>query len=229
MFYFIASKIWSANKPGYLRNIIITGTICYIILHAYLFGKNRSESVSKFKNYIYYLFLIDSILVGSYIYLFNRGSIEESDLDQDTNNDDLDTRDLPLRLSDVQEIDELDESESTKEKLNTKSDRGTPKSSARTSSRKDNKNNLNDIKEKHRHLLELKAKHELRLKDDISPFAKKDNNVSPVKPNEKQQDDNNQLDPVDKDKDKDKDKSISGDSIPMYLQEPDTDIPLYNN
>jgi hypothetical protein len=78
MFYFIASKILKKINSTEtcmetkLRNIIIVGSICYIILHAFLYKKNTSVKLEKYRHYIYYMFLIDGILSCSYVYLFDK-------------------------------------------------------------------------------------------------------------------------------------------------------------
>jgi hypothetical protein len=78
MFYFIASKILkkiNSNETcmeNKLRNIIIVGSICYIVLHAFLYKKNTPVKVEKYRHYIYYMFLIDGILSCSYVYLFDK-------------------------------------------------------------------------------------------------------------------------------------------------------------
>jgi len=90
MFYFIANKILkkiNSNETSMeikLRNIIIVGSICYIILHAFLYKKNTHPKLEKYRHYIYYMFLIDGILSCSYVYLFNK-SIPSLELSIPTN------------------------------------------------------------------------------------------------------------------------------------------------
>ena len=78
MFYFIASQILkkiNSNETcmeNKLRNIIIVGSICYIVLHAFLYKKNTPVKLEKYRHYIYYMFLIDGILSCSYVYLFDK-------------------------------------------------------------------------------------------------------------------------------------------------------------
>lgn len=80
MFYFLASKFITFGNDSF-RNIFIIGSICYIILHAYLFGNNASETVQNYRGYLYYLFLIDAALEGTYMWLFgsNKAEMVEDD------------------------------------------------------------------------------------------------------------------------------------------------------
>jgi hypothetical protein len=82
MFYFLVSRILnkpafmskSQNKETQLRNIYIVGSICYIILHGFLYRKHAPDKIAKYRHYIYYMFLIDAILSGSYVYLFENNT-----------------------------------------------------------------------------------------------------------------------------------------------------------
>lgn len=71
MFYFLTSRFITFGNDSF-RNIFIIGTICYIIVHAYLFGPNASETTEKYRHYIYYLLLADAILTATYLFFFNK-------------------------------------------------------------------------------------------------------------------------------------------------------------
>lgn len=69
MFYYIASKLpmlsGMTDDSKYFK-IFLTGSICYIILHALLFSNicTNLEIIQNYKHYIYYLWAIDSIFTG---------------------------------------------------------------------------------------------------------------------------------------------------------------------
>lgn len=196
MFYFFASKFITGNN---FKSLFLVGSICYIILHAYLFSNNNNETIQKFRHYIYYLFLADAILTGSYIWLFgNSIDTEYEDTDENTDNNVFQSHQLP---------------EINKEKILDK-----------------NINQESNIEEIHRKLLEIKARQELKLKQDIStkescnesPFAKKDVNQNNVQQKLSDEDeDDNEIN---------NEYYESHDSIPLYRSDnnlSDTDIPVY--
>lgn len=240
MFYFLASKFITGSDS--LRSIFIIGSICYIILHAYLFGNNASDSTQKFRHYLYYLFMIDAALTGSYIWLFGgdyRG-IENEDED-DSNQSGSQLPQLPEHIREKLQLDQNGQNE---------------------------QNGQSNIEEIHRKLLELRARQELKLKQDQvqgepknqsnnydnsgtkdlinnlasssneSPFAKKDINQSKG-PQQKSQkimlpNDNGDEDEEDEINNEENNRSyesqISNVSIPLYGSDNDlrdTDIPLY--
>lgn len=85
MFYYIVSKlpIISSITDGKFFRIFLIGTICYLILHAYLFSKSASESeiISKYRHYLYYIWLSDFAFTGIVTKLFdaNTGADEEAE------------------------------------------------------------------------------------------------------------------------------------------------------
>ena len=253
MFFFLASKFIAGNDS---KNIFIMGSICYIIIHAYLFGNNAGETTQKYRHYLYYLFVIDAILTGSYVWLFGGSS---KSIENDEDYDDNAVLTLPEHIR--EKIEENEENES-----------------------KSRPQNIEDV---HRKLLELKARQELKLKQDKaqdldksrnqpineiasklgivkgsssqtndSPFAKKDGNVNPnINPNTKVQpqpslqkivfsndkvheeiddnyDDDDDMDEEINDNNRSYQSKISNVSIPLYGSEnhqSDTDIPLYRS
>ena len=91
MFYFIVNKMLSIiNDDSKTMKVIIIGSMCYIILHAFLFSKynENSELIQKFRDYIYYLFMADAVLTSGYVWMFEKPKqIEDSDeLDSDNSN-----------------------------------------------------------------------------------------------------------------------------------------------
>ncbi|AYV83540.1 MAG: hypothetical protein Hyperionvirus8_24 [Hyperionvirus sp.] len=195
MFYFIASKIWIAgDSETRMRNILLTGSICYIILHAFLYGGGCPESLARFRGYIYYLFVVDAILAGSYVWLFGRESKIESEEEEDEEENEEEHGFSRLRES------------GGKKAVN------------------------NSLPEVHRTLLELKAKNDLALKQDSSPFAKKDNGVTPAPPKSRSQPAKPPKLQVQTQEEVSQHKSVHSDepSIPLYQEDiADTDIPIY--
>ena len=74
MFYFLISKLVKGDTEMRLRTIYILGSICYIILHAFLYRKQSAEYLVKYRHYMYYLCIIDVILTGTYMYMTNKTS-----------------------------------------------------------------------------------------------------------------------------------------------------------
>jgi len=72
MFFFLAYKIFASEENVNTTKILMTGALCYILLHGVLFSKEleNNELVQKFRNYIYYIMLLDGLLTSTYIYLF---------------------------------------------------------------------------------------------------------------------------------------------------------------
>lgn len=191
MFYFIASKFISSHNSSRSKYVLIVGSICYIILHAYLFADKHGETVTKFRHYLYYLFAIDAALTGAYMWLF--GSEDKSYEEDEEQDIDVVSRDTKIE----------------NEKENDKSvDKG----------------NIVDI---HRKLLELRAKQELKLKDDNtsdSKGSKNNNNESPFARKKIQYSEPVVPQPV---KAEQSARSAqSSVSIPLYISEEDTDIPV---
>lgn len=86
MFYFAVSRlpIISNIEDGKFFRVFIIGTICYIILHAFLYSDyNNSEFVKKYRSYLYYLWGADLALTGILIKVFGESSQDNSDDDDD--------------------------------------------------------------------------------------------------------------------------------------------------
>lgn len=76
MFYLILSKILK-KKQVTPQTIFILGSICYILIHAILYSKNNTNKILQDKRkYIYYIFLFDVAVTGSYFYLFKNKSVK---------------------------------------------------------------------------------------------------------------------------------------------------------
>ena len=216
MFYFLASKYITFGNDSF-RNIFIIGTICYIIVHAYLFGANAGETAQRFRHYLYYLFVVDAILATSYIYLFGKSTKET---EHDDENDEV----VP-EISSSQQQSQL-------QQLGNGQNAGGGHSS-----------NIEDV---HRKLLELRARQELKLTqpknpENGSPFAKKDNGPTksttetkkdkslPQEQAEEQDEDDESVENEEKEKDKEGEADIPlyAPTTAAHKMNDDTDIPLY--
>jgi hypothetical protein len=64
MFYYLISKLPIFHGNNRRFKIFVLGTIFYIIAHAYLHSKLNESNIfiSKYRNYLYYLFGIDCVL-----------------------------------------------------------------------------------------------------------------------------------------------------------------------
>lgn len=84
MFYLIVSKlpIISNIQSGKLFRIFVIGTICYIILHAFLYSGygSNSELISKYRTYFYYVWGVDLILAGIITKFFGKKKEEPNKL-----------------------------------------------------------------------------------------------------------------------------------------------------
>ena len=105
MFYFIVSRlpIISNVEDGKLFRVFIIGTICYIILHAFLYSgyNEKSEFIKKYRSYFYYMWGADLALTGIIIKIFG-GS-------QD--NDDDDEEELNLQYKEVNSVQRMSQDE----------------------------------------------------------------------------------------------------------------------
>jgi len=137
-----------------LRNIFIIGTICYIILHAYLFAQNAGETTMRFRHYLYYLFLADAILTGAYVWLFGTRMPQ---LDCDTDEHDANERNANERNANERNANERNANERHV------ADNDKPKQSPH-GKQPDNHHGGQNMADLHRKLLELKAQQELKLK-----------------------------------------------------------------
>lgn len=92
MFYFVVSRIpiISNIEEGKFFRIFIIGTICYIILHAFLYSNYNtgSEFIQNNRSYLYYLWGADLALTGILIKLFG-GQSEEIEEDDSEDEDQL--------------------------------------------------------------------------------------------------------------------------------------------
>jgi len=70
MFYYIVNKI-TADNENKTRNVIIIGSMCYIILHGFLYAKaNENNSIiQKIKQYMHYVIGADMAMTGLHIYM----------------------------------------------------------------------------------------------------------------------------------------------------------------
>lgn len=60
MFYALANQFIKSNNPrAQSFKVFLTGSICYIIVHALLFSKNRGELIQKYRHYLYYVYAAD--------------------------------------------------------------------------------------------------------------------------------------------------------------------------
>ena len=102
MFYYIVSKIpliAGITDDTKLFKIFVIGTICYIILHAFLFSSigEQIEIIQKYRNYMYYLWAADLLVTGG-LNKFNEPKPEISDndnkfIDSDSEDSDSDVSD----------------------------------------------------------------------------------------------------------------------------------------
>lgn len=252
MFYFIASRIWMGNNETRLRNILLTGSICYIILHAFLYGNTSSETLARFRHYIYYMFAIDAILAGSYVWLFGTNNVDKNidENDNDDNDNDSENEEKPNvipRWPDKKSITKPGTTTIKKPNINGQKGSDSKEPIKLKGSKKPSASNTKpngSMPELHRKLLELKAKNELAIKQDTSPFAKKDNGIcspsapqcknrSPnggqihgsTQPEEEISNEENQNNQNDGQQTKSRHSEAS---IPLYVEDlVDTDIPVY--
>lgn len=80
MFYYIVSKLpFINNTDGRLWRTFVLGTMCYLIMHAFIFSKytENMELLQKYRNYLYYLWGTDLLITGILIKLFNDDADDE--------------------------------------------------------------------------------------------------------------------------------------------------------
>ena len=70
MFYYIVNKIIADNENK-TRNVIIIGSMCYIILHGFLYAKANENNaiIQKIKQYMHYVIGADMAMTGLHIYM----------------------------------------------------------------------------------------------------------------------------------------------------------------
>lgn len=102
MFYFVVSRlpIISNIDEGKMLRIFIIGTICYIIVHAFLYSNynSGSELITKYRSYLYYMWGADLALTGIIVKFFG-----QSNYDSDDENEIEDDYDSDNKLSDKRE------------------------------------------------------------------------------------------------------------------------------
>jgi hypothetical protein len=89
MFYYIVSKLpFIAKAENKIFKTFLIGSICYIILHTYLFSSlgDSNELIVKYRQYIYYLFAADCLLTGIMDKFMNKDNQSEND-DEDASDD----------------------------------------------------------------------------------------------------------------------------------------------
>ncbi len=109
MFYLLGNKLLSLmSDDSRTRKVLIIGTLCYIILHVYLFARynENAEMITKYRNYIYLMFAADLIYTG---YLLTQ--IKKSDAH--------DTAKVENKKDTDDEEDGEEEEEDTEEKVDT--------------------------------------------------------------------------------------------------------------
>lgn len=88
MFYLIASKFpiiaRDTSKYKFLK-ILVIGSLCYIVVHAFLFSKqsDQFELIKQYRSYLYYLIGLDLLAT----YLMNRPQNNEQIKDNEENED----------------------------------------------------------------------------------------------------------------------------------------------
>jgi len=85
MFYTITSRlpfVQSDSSPRKLFKIFLIGSICYIILHYYLYTKTEGAILLKLRQYIYY------IMAGDFAIAYLLGKLWKSSNKYNKNNDD---------------------------------------------------------------------------------------------------------------------------------------------
>lgn len=86
MFYLIVSKlplIASLSDDSKLTKILVIGSICYIVLHAFLFSSigENIEASKKFRSYLYYLWGLDIAITGIMVKFLGNGEVMDEDED----------------------------------------------------------------------------------------------------------------------------------------------------
>ncbi len=96
MFYFIVSKlpIIAGISDGTKEfKILLIGSICYLVLHALLFSNigNNIELITKFRNYMYYLWAIDGALTTGYLKFFGVNKLQKEEKESENNGEEKDS------------------------------------------------------------------------------------------------------------------------------------------
>lgn len=94
MFYFIVSRIPMISNvdEGKFLRIFIIGTICYVILHAFLYSKyNENISfITNYRSYLYYLWAADIVLTGILVKFFGSNNTSDENIElSDSENEKL--------------------------------------------------------------------------------------------------------------------------------------------
>lgn len=98
MFYLTVSKLIPYNAC----RIFLIGTICYILLHAYLYSKNVSETFVKYRHWLYYIFIFDLVITGSFLLLFGKSKDADNISANSTNNND-ENNDTKPNINEIKE------------------------------------------------------------------------------------------------------------------------------
>lgn len=83
MFFYIVNKLLTqlSNDENKMDKVIIIGTLCYVILHGFLYSlyNSTNQLISKYKYIIYYIFSLDVIITSTsyFIYGNKKKAIEE--------------------------------------------------------------------------------------------------------------------------------------------------------
>jgi len=130
MFYFLVSNLVKGDTEMRLRTIYIIGSICYIILHAFLYRKQSPEYLIKYRHYMYYLCIVDIILTGTYMYITRPSNQKVIEHEPIVNNVDTIqparmTNNKPDLSNKPEELQEITKPEITKPEISNQSDEGT--------------------------------------------------------------------------------------------------------
>lgn len=92
MFYFIVSRIPMISNvdEGKFLRIFMIGTICYVILHAFLYSKYNEniDFITNYRSYLYYLWAADIVLTGILVKFFGSTSASDENTDLSDSDDD---------------------------------------------------------------------------------------------------------------------------------------------
>jgi heme/copper-type cytochrome/quinol oxidase subunit 4 len=226
MFYFIVNKLLSSiTDESKTIKVIIIASICYIILHAYLFShmNENNEMIQKFKNYIYYMFLIDASLTGLYIWMY-----DNTDTDTDTDNEkhnNITTDKSEIKKSNLSDIHKKLLELKAKQNLKNQENNNMEKS-AIDKLREYNKNDNNISPFATKNSQSTKLKHDNNYKED----DKDNENENENEEEENEEDENDENNEIEYELNNKENTDIS---IPTYkntkiVLSEDTDIPLYN-
>jgi len=93
MFYFIVSKLpfiyRDDDSRGKLFKIFIIGTLCYIILHAFLYSGYSTgiELIQKYRSYIYYVWGADLLMTSLFTLMFEQKQVQQENLIEESDDE----------------------------------------------------------------------------------------------------------------------------------------------